>query len=224
MLGISRILACAGLLLAATGQASSPALQTSQSSDNASPPASGQKTAAPDVPRLPRVAPDYRDVVIPPNLAPLNLAIREPGIEYRLRVSGSRGQSLELRQPHPHFRFPPAAWKELLQANRGGTLRWNIDVRDPSGAWIACAPFENTVAQDEIDPYIVYRRLLPLYSTYKRLEIWQRNIETFEEKPILRNTAIGRGCVNCHTFQQGAPDRFALSFRGRFGTPTLLIE
>ncbi len=217
-------LACAGLLLAATGRASSPALDTNRFSENASPPASGEKTQLPGFRRLPRVAPDYRGVVIPPNLAPLNLAIREPGIEYRLRVSGSHGQPIDLHQPHPHFRFPPAAWKELLQANRGGALRWNIAVRDPAGDWTAYAPFENTVAQDEIDPYVVYRRLLPLYSTYKRLEIWQRNIETFEDKPVLRNAAIGHGCVNCHTFQQGAPDRFAISLRGRFGTPTLLIE
>ncbi len=224
MFRISRILACAGLLLAATGRASSPALDTNRSSETASPPGSGEKTQLPDAPRSPRVAPDYRDVVIPPNLAPLNLAVREPGIEYRVRVSGSRGQPLDLRQPHPHFRFPPAAWKELLQVNRGGTLRWNIDVRDPAGAWITHAPFENTVAGEEIDPYVVYRRLQPLYSTYNRLEIWQRNIETFEEKPVLRNAAIGRGCVNCHTFQSGAPERFALSFRGRFGAPTLLVE
>ncbi len=224
MFRISRILACAGLLLAATSRGSSPALDTNRFSENASPPGSGEKTQLPDALRWPRVDPDYRDVVIPPNLAPLNLAVREPGIEYRLGVSGSRGQPLDLRQPHPHFRFPPAAWKALLQANRGGTLRWNIAIRNPAGDWTTHAPFENTVAQEEIDPYVVYRRLLPLYSTYKRLEIWQRNMETFEERPILRNAAIGHGCVNCHTFQSGAPERFALSFRGLFGTPTLLVE
>jgi hypothetical protein len=30
---------------------------------------------------LPRLAPDYVGVVIPPNLAPLNLVIQEPGLE-----------------------------------------------------------------------------------------------------------------------------------------------
>jgi len=51
-----------------------------------------------EAPRSPRIVPDYVDVVIPPNLAPLNLAIQEPGMEYHLRVSGPRGQPLDLRR------------------------------------------------------------------------------------------------------------------------------
>lgn len=216
-------LACGFLLLAGVRSVASPAVHPPPLPDGASPPSAGE--AAPsEAPRLPRIAPDYLDVVIPPNLAPLNLAIQEPGIEYQLRVSGSRGQPLELRQSHPHVRFALREWKELLGANRGGTLRWNIAVRNPEGGWIPFAPFESRVAEEEIDRYVLYRRLRPLYSTYKHLGIYQRNLETFEEKPVVRNETIGHGCVNCHTFLQGAPDRFAISFRGRSGTPTLLID
>jgi len=219
-----RSLGCGWLLLAAVrcaagpwAEPASPAAQTSQ------PDVSGARPAA-EAPRLPRVAPDYVGAVIPPNLAPLNLSIQEPGTEYQLSLSGSRGRPLEIRQSRPQVRFPLPEWKRLLAANRGGTLRWDLAARQPAGEWIAYAPFETRVAEEAIDPYVVYRRLQPLYSTYKRLGIYQRHLETFEERPILRNESIGGGCVNCHTPYQGASDRFAMSFRGKFGTPTLLID
>lgn len=215
---------CGVLLLAGVQGLARPAVQPDAAPDRTAPPSVHETARPADAARLPRMAPDYLEVVIPPNLAPLNLTIREPGLEYQLHLSGARGQPLEIRQSQPHVRFPLRAWKELLGANRGSTLRWNIAVRNPAGEWTSYAPFETRVAEEEIDPYVVYRRLQPLYSTYKHLGIYQRNLETFEEQPVLRNETIAQGCVNCHTFQPGASNRFALSFRGRFGTPTLLID
>jgi hypothetical protein len=182
-----------------------------------------RETATPsEVARVPRMVPDYVGAVIPVNLAPLNFSIQEAGLEYELRINGSSGDPLEIRQAEPGVRLPLDQWKQLLRANRGHTLWWNIAVRDLAGEWTRYAPFTNRVAEEEIDPYVLYRRLQPLYSTYKRLGVYQRHLESFDEKPVLRNETIGQGCVNCHTFQQGAPDRFAISFRGRFGTPTIL--
>ncbi len=217
-------LACGFLVGAGARGVATPAAQPVAPSGETSPPGVRQSALPPDAQRLPHVAPDYIGVVIPPNLAPLNLTIQEPGAEYRLRVSGSRGQPLELRQSDPHMRLPLREWKELLGADRGGTLRWDIAVRNPSGEWISYIPFENQVAEEEIDSHILYRRLRPLYSSYRHLGVYQRHLETFEEKPVLRNATIEHGCVNCHSFLHGAPERFAISFRGRFGTPTLLVN
>ena len=176
------------------------------------------------VSQRPRISPDYIDVVIPPNLAPLNLTILEDGNEFRLRVKGSNGQTIEIRQESPHIRFPIAQWKELLRSCAGGTLQWDIAVYNKTGTWISYDTFENRVASENIDPYLVYRRLHPLYTSYKHLNIFQRHLETFDEKPVVRNEKFNYGCVNCHTFQEGSPDRFAISFRARSGTPTLLIN
>lgn len=217
-------LAFGSLLLAAVQIIASPEDQPARQSHTTSSPGISEPALSSGTPRSPRIAPDYTEVVIPPNLAPMNLAIQEPGTEYQIRLTGSRGQPLELRQSDPRIRFPPGEWKEILGTNRGGALRWNISVRNTAGEWTSYSPFENRVAEEDIDPYIIYRRLRPLYSSYKHLGIYQRNLETFEEKPVLRNSAIDHGCVNCHTFVQGAPDRFAISLRGRFGTPTFLID
>jgi dipeptidyl aminopeptidase/acylaminoacyl peptidase len=54
--------------------------------------------------------------------------------------------------------------------------------------------------------------------------VYQRHLETFDEKPVLRNEAIGHGCMNCHTPFSGVSGRFAISLRGRNGTPTFLVD
>ena len=48
------------------------------------------RPAQPTQPRPPRIDPDYTDVVIPPNLAPLNFSVREPGTAFRVDI-GSAG-------------------------------------------------------------------------------------------------------------------------------------
>lgn len=212
------LLACGVLLLAGVAN-----VVSSADLGNAGPGA-GQPPSSSVASPLPRIAPDYLDVMIPPNLAPLNLVILEPGAEYQLRVSASRGQPITLRQSQPRICLPLAAWKDLLQTNRGGVLRWDIAVRNAAGEWVPRAPFETRVAEEDIDPYLVYRRLHPLYSTYRHLGVYQRHLETFEEKPVLRNETINHGCVNCHTPFTGDSGRSAVSLRGRYGAPTFLID
>ena len=47
--------------------------------------------------RAPALHPDYSGLVIPPNIAPLNFVVHEPGDRFRVRLSGSAGQPLEVR-------------------------------------------------------------------------------------------------------------------------------
>ena len=36
--------------------------------------------------KAPKITPDYTNTVIPPNIAPLNFRITEPGVEFRVKV------------------------------------------------------------------------------------------------------------------------------------------
>ncbi len=173
--------------------------------------------------RPPRIFPDYTDVTIPPNLAPLNFMIREPGKAYRLRVSGAGGAPLELEQETGAMRLPAGAWKQLLAANQGEALRWEVSVRNGAGEWVDSPAFTNRVAEAEIDSHLVYRRLKPLYTYYKDLGIYERSLGTFFERPLLRNEKFNNGCLNCHEFSQGDPERFVIALRLPTGTPTLLV-
>lgn len=174
--------------------------------------------------RPPRIAPDYRGVVIPPNIAPLNFRIGEPGSRYEVEISGRRGEPIRIVSDEPQVRIPLGEWQELLEAHRGETLHTHVRVRRADGTWQAFETIQNAVAEDEIDRFLVYRLLKPLYNKYVSMAIYQRDLETFEETAVLRNRDAGNACINCHTFLANRPDAMALQTRGGHGLTMLLAR
>ena len=59
--------------------------------------------------RPPRLHPDYTGLVIPPNIAPLDFRIDEPGTAYGVRILGERGPAIELALPSSTVRIPAVA-------------------------------------------------------------------------------------------------------------------
>ena len=51
--------------------------------------------------RLPRIRPDCAGIVIPPNIAPLNFVVDEPGVRYYVEIRSERGEPLPPRV-YPH--------------------------------------------------------------------------------------------------------------------------
>jgi hypothetical protein len=166
--------------------------------------------------RLPRIRPDYSQIVIPPNIAPLNFLIEEPGSEFRVRLHGLAGGEILLGSREPGVVIPPRPWRELLEQNRGTNIVIDVFVKGSDGVWIRFEPVRNTVAPEPIDSHLVYRLLGPVCNRFCDLGIYQRNLENFDESPILQNGAIGNGCINCHSFQNNRPESF--SFHVRPGT------
>jgi hypothetical protein len=175
--------------------------------------------------RLPRLSPDYVGVTIPPNLAPLAFMIREPGLEFRVRIFSTHGTALTISSRSPSVVPSVVAWKELLRANVGLPLYCEVWARTPEGQWRRFDTVTNYIAQAPIDGYLVYRRLRPVYNIYGSLGIYQRNLETYEERPVLENKSFDGGCVNCHTFRKHQPDLMALNIRHKpSGNPMLLVS
>ncbi|HPE74725.1 MAG TPA: hypothetical protein PLC80_01480, partial [Draconibacterium sp.] len=44
--------------------------------------------------KLPHIFPDYTDLTIPPNIAPLNFLIKEPGEKFAVRISSKVGEEI----------------------------------------------------------------------------------------------------------------------------------
>lgn len=198
-------------LVAATGVSCGPGTDGFQA---------GRATA---VPRQPRLRPDYRDTVIPPNIAPLNFVIQEPAESYRVHVRGANGIPLELRSRTPAVVIPEQPWRALLAANAGGPLYWEVFVRSNGEDWERFAPVTNQVAREPVDRTLVYRLLKPLYNFYSELGIYQRDLESHQQWPILENRDFGGGCLNCHTTLNRRPDQFALHIRGVQGPQPMLL-
>ena len=167
--------------------------------------------------RVARMSPDYADVTVPPNIAPLNFTVREEGSAYFARVSGPAGRPVETLASSPGIRFPLDAWRRLLGANRGATLALDVCVRDASGVWTRFGRASIVVAREDIDPYLVYREM-PVYNlAWTDMGVYQRCIENFDVSVVLHNGSYEHGCMNCHTFLANRTDRMAMNVRAPTG-------
>lgn len=174
--------------------------------------------------RTPVIFPDYSGTVIPPNIAPLNFIVEQPAGPVRATIRGQDGEAIAIKGRRQCIQIPARAWRKLPEANRGKNLRLEIQVKNTAGEWENLAPLTNAVAKETMDGYLVYRLLKPLYNYYSELGIYQRNLENFEEVPVLQNTSFGRGCLNCHTFLNNEPSRMAIQIRHQAsGNPLLLV-
>ncbi|KKK60622.1 hypothetical protein LCGC14_3022530, partial [marine sediment metagenome] len=160
------------------------------------------------------IRPDYTDTVIPPNIAPLNFVIDQPADRYCVKIAGAGGQPIIISGREPEIRIPPDKWEAILQANRGGELYIDIFV-EIEGRWLQYKRITNRIAQDNIDGYLVYRLLRPLYNLVPMdgMGLYQRTLATFDESLILRSDSISGGCMNCHTFHKNSPDNMLFHFR-----------
>jgi hypothetical protein len=172
--------------------------------------------------RLPRIEPDYTGTVIPPNIAPLNFVIQESGYQYHVDVGGPGENTVEINSDKPDIRIPISQWKELLGRSKGKEIYFVVAVRDSLNQWVRYDTIRNQVARENIDPYLVYRRMPPLYMQWKRMGIFQRNIENFDEEQILDNKPLNNGCFNCHSFLQNSPDTWIIHLRIAPSTGMLL--
>lgn len=159
-----------------------------------------------------QIFPDYKEVTIPVNIAPLNFSVPDSG-DYCLLIQGKGGEPIQVHSKEGLFDIPLKPWKRLLKENSGEQLEW-IVARRVDGAWKAYLPFHTTVAKDSIDPYIAYRLLCLSNDMWNRMGIYQRDLEGYEQSAIYENKLTDYNCVNCHTFPERDPRKFIFHMRG----------
>ena len=82
---------------------------------------------------------------------------------------------------------------------------------------VAYKPFPVYRSEDPIDPYIVYRLIDPGYQSWHSITITQRELSSYKETHLVSSEADTKGCMNCHTFYDGDPQRMVMHARGRGG-------
>jgi len=173
--------------------------------------------------KQPVISPDYTDTILPPNIAPANFVIKETASAYFVRISSEQGEDIDIFSRSANIRIPVKPWKILLNKNRNKSFFITIFLRDSDGNWSRFAPIENYIAPEEIDSHLVYRLMKPLYQYWDKLGIYQRDLTGYDESPIVLNTAMGKNCVNCHSFHNYNPDRMIFHMRaGAVGTSMIL--
>ncbi len=187
-------------------------------------PRSGEIKDSVEVSRRPIIFPDYADVVIPPNAAPLNFTIREPGNEFQLTISASEHSPIHVRARNPDMTIPRRQWRSMLSANKGKPITFTIYSKQDDSPWNRFAAITNLVSNEEIDSYLVYRKIPPMHRKWHKIGIYQRRIDSYDERTVIENRNFGRdGCVNCHTFRQNSAQTMSLQIRSpRFGVPMVI--
>ncbi len=171
------------------------------------------------VERKPVLEPDYTDVTIPRNIAPMNFVIKEEGKSFTLVATSEKtGKTIKINASNGKVRFSERSWKNLLAGSSDDTIRFQVYSSGGSGnSNVKYNPFFMAVSGDPIDPWLVYRLIHPGYYSWSDIKIVQRSIESFRQQSVVENQVIEKNCINCHSFNNNSADRFMIHMRGSRG-------
>ena len=177
----------------------------------------------PDSPALskkaPVIYPDYKDVTIPCNIAPLTFEIKEKGAtSFLTRFSvGDKELLLAGRDVTPSLE----QWRDLLSSfTKSGQIKVETYF-EKDGKWYVNNPFYLKVSSDSIDNYLSYRLIPPSYVAYEKLDIVQRDLTSYDENVIYCNMLVAteqKGqCINCHHYKNYKTDNMQFHARQYLG-------
>ena len=168
----------------------------------------GRVNVSGTVDSLPEIFPDYRDVTVPENIAPLDFSYLGTG----KCVLTANGKTIRSRKGGL-FVFKKSLWRKWMKE---GSVQMTLIVKQ-NGSWVSYKPFNIIVSRDRIDPWFSYRLIPPGYQGWQEMGIYQRNLENYTQEAILSNDLTGGNCMNCHTFRAGDPSKMVFHARATFG-------
>ncbi|MDR1719270.1 MAG: hypothetical protein LBR67_04020 [Dysgonamonadaceae bacterium] len=164
---------------------------------------------------LPPVFPDYADITIPCNIAPLNFMLQMDDVRsFTVKIKGV--QEYVFQASSNTIRFPEKQWKQLLEKEKGNTLEVYVKA-DGKGKSFGYLPFLWTVAKDSIDRYLSYRLIEPAYEVWNKIRIEERDLQSFSTRVLGDNNITDRACMNCHTVNHAALPASFMHLRGKNG-------
>lgn len=178
-----------------------------------------QKVENPElVNKYPNIFPDYIDVTIPADIAPLNFNIvndknkADDADCVDVIAYGSKGGEIHSQGEYADFDIDE--WHKLTQKNKGGDISFKVCVLK-DGRWTQYKEFSTHVSNYSLDDYgLVYRRIAPGYEVGGNIGLYQRDIHSFDEYSILNESLVPGQCMNCHTPNKTSSDEFMFHIRG----------
>ena len=172
----------------------------------------------------PNMYPDYADVTIPVNIAPLNFEIRDKhltNIETILTIEGADANdadnTLTATSNSQNMKFDLDDWKAFLQKAVNKNVKVQIYSKSDDGEWTAFKSFKWQVVGDSIDPYLTYRLIEPDYEVWNKIQIRQRCVENWKETILTDHHLQENRCMNCHAFGNQDPNLSMVYVRGEGG-------
>jgi hypothetical protein len=174
-----------------------------------------------------KISPDYTNLTIPFNIAPLNFTIDLDADEYITKIFSDKNNSGFIVEGKDVI-FDADKWKGLLSVSKGDSVFFQVFLKK-GAQWIKYPLIKNCISTKPIDQYIAYRLIEPLFVTYNEMSIEQRDITSFDKKTIF-NTRMTLSetkgqCVNCHSFQDyNRTGRIQFHLRGYIGGTIITVD
>ena len=174
--------------------------------------------------KLPNIYPDYTNVTVPINMAPLTFQIDGKADEVVARLTVGDQEVI-----CGGNKIQPDAddWRQLAEVAKGKDIKVEVYVEE-NGNWTRFKPFSIYVSPDSIDAYISYRLIPPSYIAYEELTINQRCLENYDESIIYDNLLCTEStqsqCINCHNYQQFNPERMQFHARQNMGGTVIAYD
>jgi len=159
------------------------------------------------------IYPDYKEVTIPANIAPLNFHYATKGAKNARTTFSLGDKSVTIKGLE--VEWPVRKWKKFLSGMGGQTITVNSDVtidgKSISETW------HIYVSSDPVDGYLTYRLIEPSYQMFHELSIMERCVENFDEIAICDYQHTNNACMNCHIHAQQRGDLSLYYIRGPHG-------
>ena len=163
------------------------------------------------------IYPDYKEVTIPPNIAPLNYRYAMKDVRKAQTTFTVDGRSVTIRGAE--VTWPVRKWKAFLADAAGKTIR--VEASAQVGGKPVADAWTIQVSEDPIDGYLTYRLIEPSYQMWNEVSIEERCIETFDEITICDHQHTENACMNCHVHGQQRGDYSLYYIRGPRGGAVL---
>ena len=181
--------------------------------------------------RQPVLSPDYADITMPVNIAPLNFVVKDSAEAAVVVLTPPNGEPLTVEaEKNGAVLFPGKEWKKMLAKNAGQSIRYDIYSKK-NGQWEHYAPFSNFVSPDSIDRYLTYRLIEPSYMGTGEIGIYESDLENGTQRAVFTNHRYHRNaadrnqkCVNCHSADKLHPENKLFYYRGPNGGLLLTYE
>ena len=162
------------------------------------------------------IYPDYKEVTIPANIAPLNFRYAMPDVRHARTTFILGDKSVTIRGDEVEWRL--GAWKKFLEGAEGQTIAVTAE------AVVEGKPLTDRwsihVSEDPMDGWLTYRLIEPSYQMYNEVSIRERCVETFEtfeETVLCDHRVTDNACMNCHVHGQSRGDYSLYYIRGPQG-------
>ena len=162
---------------------------------------------------LPDIYPDYTNVTVPANIAPLRFQLMSQADDVVTRFTGGGSEIVcGGRKAMPD----EDEWRDMVGKCNNADITVEV-YAEKDGQWTRFKPFAIHVSADPIDPWLSYRLISPSYVAFEELTISQRCLENFDESIVYDNmlcsTEAEGQCINCHNYQRGNPNKMQFHAR-----------